>query len=161
MLFGVRWQAERDTALDLREQESKAPPPLRSVGALQISLYRPLRSLSGKRVRRLLPKTFGPHLPCNEFFDRVKWFLCPQFSRFLIFPTGHSILGLAPQALWLASAPRTHPVAMLRILTRPLPKGEERTTDKSGPSPSLSQRRGRSRSYLTICLYLSRFAIYD
>ena len=36
VLFGVRWQAERDTALDLPEQESKAPPPLRSVGALQI-----------------------------------------------------------------------------------------------------------------------------
>jgi hypothetical protein len=27
-----------------------------------------------------------------------------------------------------------YPVAMLRTLTRPLPKGEERTTDKSGPS---------------------------
>src|SRR5712691_7106845 len=45
------------------------------------------RSLSEKRVQRLLRKTFGPYLPSNEFFNRVEWFLYPQFSRFLIFPT--------------------------------------------------------------------------
>ena len=47
----------------------------------------PRWSLSEKRVRRLLQKTFSPHLPSNEFFDCVEWFLYPRFSRFLIFPT--------------------------------------------------------------------------
>src|SRR5258706_14562686 len=58
------------------------------------NLCRPLRSLSGKRVRRLLRKTFGPHLPSNEFFDRVEWFLYSQFSLFLIFPTDPKRAGL-------------------------------------------------------------------
>ncbi len=35
-LYGVRWQAQRDTALDfLRFDSTKAPSPLRSAGALQ------------------------------------------------------------------------------------------------------------------------------
>jgi len=43
----VRWQAQRDTALDLRDfqarwNQSKAPSPLRSAGALQIKTYRDL-----------------------------------------------------------------------------------------------------------------------
>src|SRR5258708_19867753 len=65
-----------------------------ATGALHIDRPRHLlhshldaRSLSEKRVLRLLRNTFDPHLPSNEFFDRVEWFLYPQFSRFLIFPT--------------------------------------------------------------------------
>src|SRR5664279_1738748 len=55
--FGVRWQAERDTALATGGEQAKAPPPLRSAGALQDAVAAPLNSsASALRCGATTPK---------------------------------------------------------------------------------------------------------
>jgi endogenous inhibitor of DNA gyrase (YacG/DUF329 family) len=62
----VRWQAQRDTALDRSEFKPKAPSPLRSAGALQIR-FPPALYFS------LLPSYFCFMPKCPTCAKQIEW----------------------------------------------------------------------------------------
>jgi hypothetical protein len=76
--FGVRWQAQRDTAFSCgRAKVSKAPSPLRSAGAIQIKRFGPGAAMFGFRLVAAHEVLFGFLRSCFVTFV----LFCELFER--------------------------------------------------------------------------------